>query len=121
VIVRAHRQRRGLVFRGTNFCLPMCWSAPKAHHGLKAAARIGGRPGQQFGYQIRWQAVRLVKVPEIALGQRPAGTELCHDLPPANEQPAETQLFTADHLARPPTAIRARLDGLRLDPRANSA
>ena len=33
---------------------------------------------------------------------------------------AETQLLTADHLARPPTAIRARLDGLRLDPRANS-
>jgi len=40
---------------------------------------------------------------------------------PANEQPAETQLFMADHLARPPSAIRARLDGLHLDPRANSA
>ncbi len=65
--------------------------------------------------------MRLVKVAEIALGQRPTGTELCHDLPPANEQPAETQLFTAGHLARPPTTIRASLDGRRLDPRANSA
>jgi hypothetical protein len=116
VIMRTHRQRRGLVFRGTNFCLPMCWSAPKAHHALKVATRIRRRPGQQFGYQIRWQALRLVKVPEITLRQRPAGTEPCHDLPPANEQPAETQLFTADRLARPPTAIRARLDELRLDP-----
>src|SRR6185437_9431544 len=74
----------------------------------------GRRPGpsqasrldQQLGHQLGRQAVRLVQVPEVRLGQRAAGAgaEPRQHLAAPAHQPREPLLLTADHVADRPAA-----------------
>lgn len=50
---------------------------------------------QQLGDQFRRKAVRLVQVPQIRLGQRPAGAEPGQDRTAAGEQPREPAFLVA--------------------------
>src|SRR5579871_4379930 len=57
------------------------------------AARI------ELGHQFRRQTVGLVQVPQVRLGQRPAGVELGQHLAAAGEQASEPELLVAEYLA----------------------
>ena len=54
---------------------------------------------QQLGDQFRRQAVRLVQVPQVCLGQWPARAELGQHLAAAGEQAGEPAFLAAEHLA----------------------
>jgi hypothetical protein len=54
---------------------------------------------QQLGYQFRREAVGLVQVPQIRLGQRPARAELVQYPAAAGEQAGEPAFLAAEYLA----------------------
>ena len=54
---------------------------------------------QQLGYQFRREAVGLVQVSQVRLGQGPARTELGQYPAAAGEQACEPAFLTAEYLA----------------------